>query len=555
MNNFHRRASSAAVVVAVAVPVALGVLTTIAISTGLIRFSAPARDNAWLALWQQPGVYKSLALTVSTSLGGVTLALLIAVCTLYAARRFTGTRALQGALPVLLSVPHAAFAIGLAFLISPSGWIARLISPVFTGWQRPPDIATVQDAYGLALMLGLALKEAPFLLLVLVAAMNQVEHRRTLWIGRSLGYDDWQIWWRLLLPQLYRQIRLPLLVVLAYGVSVVDMARILGPSVPPTFAVQITQWLSHPDIEKWRIGSAGALVLALLTLALALAVVLIERWLAPWARARRCNGRRARPLLRRVVGTGVPLLSLAMIGAALAVIVLWSITWRWRFPSPLPDSVSLQFWQRNLDVILSPAANTLLLASVSAALALLLSIVFLESHQRLPGLWLPVLYAPLLLPQLTFLFGVQSALAYFRLDGKLGAVIWVHVVFVLPYTLLALAGYWQAWEQRYTMLGATLGKSPLQVLIRIKLPMMLRPLCFAFAIGFSVSIAQYLSTLFVGAGRVPTLTTEAVGIAAGGDRRLVAVLAFMQMVLPLLVFASAFAVPAWRHRRRAGMQL
>jgi len=138
-------------------------------------------------------------------------------------------------------------------------------------------------------------------------------------------------------------------------------------------------------------------------------------------------------------------------------------------------------------VILSPAGNTLVLAAASSVLALLLSVAFLQSHQRLPRLWLPVLYAPLLLPQLTFLFGIQSTLAYFRLDGKLLAVVWIHVVFVLPYTLLALAGYWQAYDWRYSTLGATLGKSSLHVLFKIKIPIMFRPLCFAFAIGFSVS--------------------------------------------------------------------
>jgi putative thiamine transport system permease protein len=555
MSKYHRSASSAAVVLVVAIPVLIGAFTTVAISTGAIRFQESTGGNGWGALWQQPGVYKSLALTVSTALGGVIAALLLAVCLLYAAHRYTGTRTLQSALPVLLSVPHAAFAIGLAFLIAPSGWIARLISPALTGWDRPPDLATVQDPWGLALTLGLALKEAPFLLLVLVAALNQTEHRRTIWMGRSLGYDEWQIWWRLILPQLYRQIRLPLLVVLAYGISVVDMARILGPGVPPTFAVQVTRWLGDPDINKWQVGSAGALVLALLTLALAGAALLLERFCSSAIRLTRVDGRRRRPVIRRLAGIGLPVATMTIIGAALAVIVLWSVTWRWRFPSAFPDSLSLEFWRRNLDVILSPAGNTLVLAAASSVLALLLSVAFLQSHQRLPRLWLPVLYAPLLLPQLTFLFGIQSTLAYFRLDGKLLAVVWIHVVFVLPYTLLALAGYWQAYDWRYSTLGATLGKSSLHVLFKIKIPIMFRPLCFAFAIGFSVSIAQYLSTLFVGAGRVPTLTTEAVSSAAGGDRRLVAVLAFVQMVLPLLVFALAFALPAWRHRNRAGMQL
>ena len=49
---------------------------------------------------------------------------------------------------------------------------------------------------------------------------------------------------------------------------------------------------------------------------------------------------------------------------------------------------------------------------------------------RRPGVWL--LYAPLLVPQIAFLFGVQIALVRLELDGTLLAVAWTHLVFVLP---------------------------------------------------------------------------------------------------------------------------
>ena len=38
----------------------------------------------------------------------------------------------------------------------------------------------------------------------------------------------------------------------------------------------------------------------------------------------------------------------------------------------------------------------------------------------------------------------------------------------------------------------------------------------AAAVGFAVSVGQYLPTLLIGAGRLPTITTEAVALASGG---------------------------------------
>jgi ABC-type uncharacterized transport system YnjBCD permease subunit len=61
----------------------------------------------------------------------------------------------------------------------------------------------------------------------------------------------------------------------------------------------------------------------------------------------------------------------------------------------------------------------------------------------------------------------------------------------------------------------------------------------ALAIGFAVSVAQYLSTQFIGAGRHATLTTEAVTLASGGQRNLAAAFGLLQALLPALAFGLA----------------
>jgi putative thiamine transport system permease protein len=76
-------------------------------------------------------------------------------------------------------------------------------------------------------------------------------------------------------------------------------------------------------------------------------------------------------------------------------------------------------------------------------------------------------------------------------------------------------------------------------------PLLLRPICIALAVGFAVSVAQYLPTLFAGGGRYATLTTEAVALSAGADRRVIGVYASAQALMPLLPFALALAAPAW----------
>jgi putative thiamine transport system permease protein len=84
--------------------------------------------------------------------------------------------------------------------------------------------------------------------------------------------------------------------------------------------------------------------------------------------------------------------------------------------------------------------------------------------------------------------------------------------------------------------------------------MLLRPVLTAAAVGFAVSVGQYLPTLLVGAGRVQTVTTEAVALASGGDRRVIGVYALVQTAAALAPFLLALALPRLLWRNRRGMQ-
>lgn len=550
----HRLLAVTVPLATISLPVVAGLTLTLVLAFGLNPSSTLPTLNAWQQLLLAPSLWGSVTLSLWTAWASTALALTLALCLGYWVQYSRLGRGLRSVLPVMLSVPHAAFAVGFYFLLSPSGWIARLLSPWLTGWARPPDLATVQDPLGIALMLGLAIKETPFLLLTLLAAMGQTNHRQNLRVGRSLGYDRWRCWLVLTVPQLYRQMRLPLLVVLSYGLSVVDMAKVLGPSTPSTLAVQSTLWLHDPDPLQWPLGASSALVLVLLTIASGILWLGLERAITPWLRRYWLSGKRRAPLSEAVSQWLIPGLWFGTLSASLLLIALWSVTWRWQFPHALPSSFSLRFWLHNSEQILQPAWNTLSLGLTSTALSLIAAIALLESTRRLQLRHLILLYAPLLLPQLAFLFGVQLLLLHLHADGQWWSVVWIHAVFVFPYVVLTLYGPWQSYDQRFSQTALSLGKTPWQVWWHIKRPLVIKPLCYASALGFSVSVAQYLSTLFVGAGRFPTLTTEAIALATGGDRRVLAAVALVQMALPMLAFVIAFALPKIAYKNNPALR-
>lgn len=234
------------------------------------------------------------------------------------------------------------------------------------------------------------------------------------------------------------------------------------------------------------------------------------------------------------------LLSLILAASLLAILslALWSFAGIWRFPDALPQAWSLATWRAQGQALAAPTAATLGLASASTLLALVLVLLCLEAESRFalaPGRAATlILYLPMLLPQIAFLFGLQVVLVRLRLDGTAVAVVWAHWLFVLPYVYLSLADPWRALDPRVLRAAAALGAGPWRCFLTVKL-LLLRPVLAAAAVGFGVSVGLYLPTLFAGAGRIATLTTEAITLAAGSDRRILGAYALLQAVLPLLV--------------------
>lgn len=510
----------------------------------------------WRMLAGLPGVWTSVRLTLTTGFAATILSLGLAsgLAALIWAR--WGLRAGGRLLAPLLAVPHAALAIGLAFLIAPSGWIARLLSPGLTGWQTPPDWATVQDPAGGALILGLVLKETAFLTLVMLAALGQLPVNRHLAAARALGWGTAQAWALVIWPQLYPMIRLPVLVVLSYSLSVVDVALILGPGTPPTLAVAMLRWFSSPDLSMMLPASAAALALAGIVLVSVMAWIGVEKVLRLIARRALGFGPRLTGGRWVSAGFGVAGLGLVLIviGAGLAVLV-WSFSFRWGFPDALPTQFTLSGWQSGAGW--SALGQTLLVGVPATAISLGLAALWLEAEDRRakgPFAIEILIYLPLLVPQVAFLFGLNVVALRHGMSGGLIAVIWAHAIFVLPYAMIALAGPWRRLDPELLRAGAALGAGPWRRFFTLKLPLLLRPLLVAAAVGLSVSVAQYLPTLFLGAGRVATLTTEAVALASGADRRLTAVHAILQMLVPMAGFALAAAIPGVIYHNRRGMR-
>jgi putative thiamine transport system permease protein len=537
----------------------LALLAAVPIGAALWAVGAQMLDAAaWQALWADPQTWRAWGMTLWTGLASTALAWITVAHVLASGfiRQQLGRWLLH--LPALLATPHAAIAIGLVLWLSPSGWALRLVSPGLTGFDAPPPWFTTQDPWGLGLILALWLKEVPFLLWVAATQMQREDLRRR-WqaeyaLAQTLGRTPAQAFAQIVWPQLAPRLRWPLLAVLAYGLTVVDMALIIGPAAPPTLAVLAWQWLSDADLLTQSQGVAAA---GWLTGTVLVAGVLMVVALKAFAAMSKFASRGKRPqktptwvlhFCRRLppLPNAMWTTLLTTYAAAWFALTVGSVSGVWPFPQVWPELWTLGAWQQ----VASSAHTvwtTLGLGVASASVCLLWSVAWLElAPRRWQQALQPFFLLPLVLPSVLWVVGLYSLALHTRLEGQWLGLSLAHAVMVLPYVLLALVPAYQAVDPRQAALVASLGHGRWVYLWRVKWPLLQRAIASTWAVGFAVSVAQYLPTLYVGAGRFATVTTEAVTLAAGAQRSLMSAYAALQMLLPI----AAFALGAWLGRPR-----
>ncbi len=464
---------------------------------------------------------------------------------------------LRHSLGLLVAIPHSTIAIGLAFLLAPSGWLMRLISPTLNGLEQPPAWGILPDPYGLVLILGLVAKELPFLLLLSLAATASMPLSRFLAIGAGLGYGRFASWFYLVLPLIYRQIRLPIVAVLAFSLSVVDMALLLAPSLPPPFAILLLNSFHDTNLASRLPASFGAIWQIGLVL-----VGLLVWWLAERIAAlvtkfccwRGWRGKSADPLLTFFSLLAIAPMLIGLLGLFAAFI--WSIAKGWFFPATLPRKFSLLYWQ-DITTYLPYIINSSILAFSATFLSVVVVFLWLYRKQSFIHQYRLIdaaFYLPLLVPQISFLFGLQIGLSWAGLDGSWPALIYVHMIFILPYVWLSLAPAFAEIDWRHDHVASTLGLGPFKRFLRVHLPLLAMPIGASLFIGFAVSIALYLPTIFVGGGRVATVTVEAVSLAANGSRGPAGVAAMLQLLIPLFCYGVIRLFLKYRFGQFANMQ-
>ncbi len=238
------------------------------------------------------------------------------------------------------------------------------------------------------------------------------------------------------------------------------------------------------------------------------------------------------------------------------LLVFWSVTARWSWPSLLPERWSLRtlrelfFGSQNLWQLLgSSVALGGAAAAVSTAIGLFaaraVALYDFPGKSLVRFAWL----LPLLVPGPVFAVGIHLTLLRIGLADTISGVLLVHVTASLPYSAAILTDVTAALGGGLEEQAALLGANPVQAFFAGSLPGLMPGILSSLSMSFILSYSQYFTTLIVGGGRVKTLALTLVPYIQGGDRSLASsyALAFTGSALLVFVVFEAFI-----HRGRKG---
>ena len=486
-----------------------------------------------------PGISKSFKLSVFTGLFSTILALFFSQVILLKLFQTNIYNYIRLIIAPLLALPHITMAVGLIFLFSPSGLIFRLISPWLTGFDRPPNLFIIPDEYGMFLILGLLLKETPFFLLLSMSALEQLPARKVFNVGRTLQHSSFSNWFLLIFPLIYKKIRLVIFIVIAFAASVIDMSLLLAPSTPSTLAIRIFQIFQTSEVNSIFIASNLALIQFCIIISLILLWIFLEKIIKQnffYIFLIKILTRKKSLFVDSLFIIAMVLFLLSMMGVASSF--LWSISENWHFPNFFPSSFSLN----NILIFLYQHQSTVLTSVCISILVSFLSIILILMWVELTETinfkifyfeW--VLFIPLLIPQISFLIGLQSFLITLNFQSFLLPLIVVELLYVLPYCFIILAPALREIKKEFIKVGSSLGKNRFERLVFIKIPLVSSSLLTSFGIGMIVSLSLYAPVYFIGAGRINTLTVEAVNLALSGSRQDLGLATVFQVIIPILI--------------------
>ena len=209
-----------------------------------------------------PDFLQSLMLTLYVSLTSTVIAASISIfMAIVLINVSEKSRLIHFIFQIPLTVPHLVIAVAMVFMLTPSGFLSRLVFKLGLIDSSAAFPLLVNDRWGISIILAYVWKEIPFITLMILSVLRR-SGVELLEVGRTLKAGRWQRFRYITLPTISPSLGAACLIVFAYTFGAFEVPFLLGQTYPMMLPVWAYKNYSDVDLLARPEGIATGLIIA-----------------------------------------------------------------------------------------------------------------------------------------------------------------------------------------------------------------------------------------------------------------------------------------------------
>jgi len=468
---------------------------------GLLRQSSGQLGEAFYEVITTPAylhiVWFTLWLAALSTL--LALACGLPAAFVFARFDFRGKRLLTGLATVSFVLPTVVVAAGFQALLGPRGLINTALMQLFSLESAPLRLG---QSLG-AILWAHVFYNFAVVLRVVGAYWSRIDPA----LGetaRLLGASRLRLFRRVTWPLIRPAVSAAALLVFIFCFSSFGVILVLG---GPTYAtLEVAIYRQALQLLRLDIAAVLALIQLALIVILSLALARLPQG-GPLSGGRRFTRKAVLARERLLIGLTKAFVAVLVLGPLAALAIKSVLT---------PEGFSLSFYRALFEsgqssyFYIAPfkaMLNSLAYAGLTMLLAVGLGLMASLYLARRPGLLESVMLLPLSTSAVTLGLGFLLVFSAppFALMGSYLLVPLAHTLVALPFVVRAMLPALRAVPAEQRAAASLLGAGPLTVLLKVDLPVVMRPLMAAAIFAFTISLGEFGASSFVARPENPTL--------------------------------------------------
>jgi putative spermidine/putrescine transport system permease protein len=233
--------------------------------------------NAYVAIFTDGAFLRSLLLSLHIAFTSTLISSVLAVgAALLLRPAFRGKRIVTFIFQLNLTIPHLVGALGILYLFSQSGLLAR-VAYALDLIERPNEFpALVYDRYAIGIILQYVWKEVPFIGVIVLAILQSVGEDYEA-AASTLGANRWQRFRYVTLPLVLPGVLSASAIAFAFTFGAFEIPFLLGQSFPAALPVLAYRSYTDVDLAARPQAMAMAMVIAFLSAIMIVAYMTLTR--------------------------------------------------------------------------------------------------------------------------------------------------------------------------------------------------------------------------------------------------------------------------------------